>query len=226
MLSFQTGTLVLPRSLQAPRRARLSPTQTPQAYPPVCTILGCPKYVATAYNWDCCNLQFGGKTASMAPAFFKSLRRRSRASFRTDRSTDDSSEGAFSNGTGQSSGLATPASTAYQSDPALHLQVTKESTSPSKNELSPQSRPPLAPITNLQRQSSAPGMSGLGAPSMNGKSNLPISPYAPRLLNVSENAWVSYVPSFRRGSKQHRRRNHQIPKIAFVLAGSSRALRT
>lgn len=126
----------------------------------------------------------------MAPAFLKSLRRRSRASFRTDRSTDDSSEGAFSNGTGPSSGLATPASTAHQSDPALDLQVSKEPAPSSQNAQSPVLRPPLAPVANTKRHSSSSGMSGLGSPSVRGRSNLPLSPYAPMILNVSENAWV------------------------------------
>lgn len=126
----------------------------------------------------------------MAPAFLKNLRRRSRASFRTDRSTDDSSEGAISNGTGPSSGLATPASTAHQSDPALDMQVSKESVSSTQNAQSPVPRPPLAPVTNTKRYSSSSGMSGLGAPSAQGRPNLPVSPYAPRILNVSENAWV------------------------------------
>lgn len=129
-------------------------------------------------------------TRTMAPAFLKSLRRRSRASFRTDRSTDDSSEGAFSNGTGPSSGLVTPASTAHQSDPALDLQVSKEPAPSSQNAHSPVPRPPLAPVANTKRHSSSSGMSGLGAPSVRGRSNLPLSPYAPMILNVSENAWV------------------------------------
>lgn len=127
----------------------------------------------------------------MAPAFLKSLRRRSRASFRTDRSTDDSSEGAVSNGTGPpSSGFATPASTVHQSDPALDLQVSKESGASSQNAQSPLLRPPLAPVASSKRYSSSSGMSGLGAPSVNGRPTLPASPYAPRILNVSENAWV------------------------------------
>jgi hypothetical protein len=130
----------------------------------------------------------------MAPSFLKSLRRRSRASFRTDRSTDESSEGVISNGTGPSSGFATPSSIAHQSDPALNLQVNKD-TNPAHQNGQPngqpnvQTRPPLAPTPNTNRYSSS-GMSGLGAPSVHGRQGLPTSPYAPRIHNVSENAWV------------------------------------
>ncbi|KAJ4291540.1 hypothetical protein N0V88_006137 [Collariella sp. IMI 366227] len=58
----------------------------------------------------------------MAPSFlnFKELRRRSRASFRTERSTDESSE---SSNTTPTSGSLTPPSIAAQSDPALNLQL-------------------------------------------------------------------------------------------------------
>ncbi|CAH0050653.1 unnamed protein product [Clonostachys solani] len=132
----------------------------------------------------------------MAPNFLKSLRRRSRASFRTDRSTDTSSEGATSNGgTGPPSGSATPPSIAYQSDPALHLQVKDASDSKSSLGLSqqqyaqPQARPPLTPAAMANRHSVS-GMSGLGSPSTHGRLNAPISQYAPRIHNVPENAWV------------------------------------
>uniref|UniRef100_A0A8H7N524 Uncharacterized protein n=1 Tax=Bionectria ochroleuca TaxID=29856 RepID=A0A8H7N524_BIOOC len=141
----------------------------------------------------------------MAPNFLKSLRRRSRASFRTDRSTDTSSEGATSNGgTGPPSGSATPPSIAYQSDPALHLQVKDASDSKSSLGLSqqqyaqPQARPPLTPAA-LSNRHSVSGMSGLGAPSNHGRPNAPISQYAPRIHNVPENAWVYQKPCLSTG---------------------------
>lgn len=122
----------------------------------------------------------------MAPTFLslKSLRRQSRASFRTEASTDTSSDGALSHDTHDttpSSGSLTPPSM-DQSDPALHLQV-KDGNAASQN------RPILTPGGNSSRYSVS-GMSGLGAPSSNGRSSLPVSKYAPRVQNISENAWV------------------------------------
>lgn len=127
----------------------------------------------------------------MAPAFlsFKELRRRSRASFRTEHSTDTSSEGAASHGTAPSSGSLTPPSIAHQSDPALNLQV-KDSQSPPVPPQHRQQRPPLSSGTNSNRNSVS-GMSGLGSPS--GRHSLPVSQYAPKISNVPENAWVRAV---------------------------------
>lgn len=137
----------------------------------------------------------------MAPSFlnFKELRRRSRASFRTEHSADNSSDGAVSHGTTTSSGSVTPPSIAHQSDPALNLQLkdsnANNNNAPSQAQSQPQSpqlnqaRPPLPP--NNSSRYSVSGMSGLGAPSINGRQTVPVSPYAPRILNVSENAWVS-----------------------------------
>ena len=128
----------------------------------------------------------------MAPTFFKSLRRRSRASFRTDKSTtDDSSEGgAQSHGTGPSSGVATPASIGPHSDPALNLQVKESNGSqvhlPNGNG---SQRPPLSSNTNRY---SVGGMSGLGAPSIHGRPSLPVSQYAPRVQNAQDGIFVSY----------------------------------
>jgi len=122
----------------------------------------------------------------MAPTFLKSLRRRSRASFRTERSTtDDSSEGgANSQGTGgASSGAVTPASINHNSDPALDLQV-KDTPNASQSTLSQR---PAIPNTNRY---SVPSMSGLGAPSIHGRPNLPVSQYAPRIDNAQDGIFV------------------------------------
>lgn len=125
----------------------------------------------------------------MAPSFLslKELRRRSKASFRTDNSTDGSSDGVTSQDTSPSSGSLTPPSIAQQSDPALHLQVKKSPGSQHKPH--PSTKPMLSTTANTSRQSVS-GMSGLGAPSINGKSSIPLSKYAPRVYNVSENSWV------------------------------------
>lgn len=131
----------------------------------------------------------------MAPAFLKNLRRRSRTSIATEQqsSADDSSEGgAQSQGTGPSSGSATPASIGQQSDPALNLQV-KDSAYSIANGSPPNSapvRPPITPIPNTNRHSVS-GMSGLGAPSIYGRQNLPVSQYAPRIHNAQDGIFVS-----------------------------------
>ncbi|KAL1862983.1 hypothetical protein VTK73DRAFT_6514 [Phialemonium thermophilum] len=126
----------------------------------------------------------------MAPSLlsgFKELRRRSRASFRTEQSTDSSSEG--SHGTAPTSGSLTPPSIAHQSDPALHLQVKDSSDVPPVP-----ARPALQSSINGSptNRYSVSGMTGLGSPVQNGRGPaLPVSPYSPRVLNVSDNSWVS-----------------------------------
>ncbi|KAM0285497.1 hypothetical protein ACHAQH_001447 [Verticillium albo-atrum] len=118
--------------------------------------------------------------------FLKSLRRRSKASIRTEPTTDrsgdqyntDSSSDASRN-TAPTTGSVTPPST-HGSDPALDQQL--------KN-LNPTARPPLQPLPASNRYSVS-GMSGLGSPVLNGKSNLPVSHYAPRIINAPNNAHV------------------------------------
>ncbi|KAM0322409.1 hypothetical protein ACHAQA_009476 [Verticillium albo-atrum] len=119
--------------------------------------------------------------------FLKSLRRRSKASIRTERSTDrsgeqyntDSSSDASRN-TAPTTGSVTPPST-HGSDPALDQQL--------KN-INPAARPPPQPLPASNRYSVS-GMSGLGSPVVNGsKSNLPVSHYAPRIINAPNNAHV------------------------------------
>ncbi|TQV98278.1 zinc metalloproteinase [Cordyceps javanica] len=104
----------------------------------------------------------------MAPSFLKQLRRRSKASFRTEASTDTSSEGAVSHGTATSSGSVTPPSIAHHSDPALNLQVKDAGEQLTQTT----SRPPL-PVngSNASRYStlSVSGMSGLGSAAPSGK---------------------------------------------------------
>lgn len=127
----------------------------------------------------------------MAPSFlnFKELRRRSRASFRTERSTDTSSNGGDnSHNTTPTDGSVTPPSISAQSDPALHLQVKDQSQPPPL----PPNRPPLGSYTNRW---SVSGMAGLGSPSINGKGTLPVSQYAPQISNLTENAWVCALHS-------------------------------
>lgn len=166
----------------------------------------------------------------MAPSFLslKSLRRRSRASFRTERSNDTSSEGSHSQGidrTPTSGSLTPPSLGPHQSDPALNLQL-KQQTQPQQQQtqlqqqqtdvppvlVAPipiQPRPLLAnPNSDPSKRRSVSSMSGvgsprgsprLGSPTMgNNRSSIysapkPASPYAPRILNISDNTWVSAI---------------------------------
>lgn len=124
----------------------------------------------------------------MAPSFLnlKELRRRSRASFRTDRSTDSKSDS--SKTTTPTSGSLTPPSIAQQSDPALHLQLKDEAPIP---------RPQLHPYPNGgSNRYSVSGMVGLGSPVPCGKGpSLPVSQYSPRITNVPDNSWVGGAPN-------------------------------
>jgi hypothetical protein len=122
----------------------------------------------------------------MAPSFLnlKQLRRRSRASFRTDPSTDNSSnDDQLSHGTAPTTGSLTPPSLAAQSDLALHLQVKDRDQVPPI----PQLRPPLQTASN--KRYSVGGMTGLGSPNGQNKP-IAVSHYAPRITNVTENSWV------------------------------------
>ncbi|XDG04855.1 hypothetical protein ABKA04_004470 [Annulohypoxylon sp. FPYF3050] len=124
----------------------------------------------------------------MAPSFlnFKDFRRRSRASIRTDRSTDTSSyDDHQSQNTTPTNGSITPPSITANSDPALNAQI-KDQTQPPPV---PANRPPPQPNPNSRY--SVSGMAGLGSPALNGKSSLPVSQYAPRITNLGENTWVS-----------------------------------
>ncbi|KAL2194553.1 putative peptidase family-domain-containing protein [Corynascus similis CBS 632.67] len=128
----------------------------------------------------------------MPPSFlnFKELRRRSRASFKTERSTDESSE--TSNHTTPTSGSLTPPSIGADSDPALNLQLKDQ----------PQPQPPSVPSTavarpqphpfpNASNRYSVSGMSGLGSPVPGGRGpSLPVSQFSPRIINVADNSWV------------------------------------
>ena len=138
----------------------------------------------------------------MAPTFFKNLRRRSRASIRTDQqsTTDDSSEGgANSQGTGRLSGLTTPASISQKSDPALNVQPKDKECAQQQQQQEGhvQQRPPPAPTPNTNRHSVS-GMSGLGAPSVHGRQNFPQSQYAPMVHNAQSGTFVRSWPCPRR----------------------------
>jgi hypothetical protein len=133
---------------------------------------------------------------AMAPSFlnFKELRRRSKASFRTDGSTDASSDGSHANT--PTTGSLTPPSVPNQSDPNLDLHVKDQldgSLSPPPVPL--QSRPHISTSSSgSSNRQSVSGMTGLGSPVLGGRGpSLPVSPFSPRITNMSDNAWVSQV---------------------------------
>ncbi|KAK3305525.1 putative peptidase family-domain-containing protein [Chaetomium strumarium] len=125
----------------------------------------------------------------MAPSFlnFKELRRRSKASFKTEHSTDESSD--ISNTTTPTSGSLTPPSIAAQSDPALHLQV-KDQPRPLSAVTAPRPQPHPYPNGGSNRHSVS-GMAGLGSPVPGARSSvLSVSQYSPRITNVADGSWV------------------------------------
>ncbi|KIH88965.1 hypothetical protein SPBR_06668 [Sporothrix brasiliensis 5110] len=128
----------------------------------------------------------------MAPSFLniRQLRRKSRTSLKTDKSTDASSDGGHSHGTTPTSGSLTPPSLGHQSDPSLHLQQRGNTTPPLVPPLPPLASSVSSTSVNTKRYS-VNGMAGLGSPMMNGGSRaLPVSPYSPRITNVADNSWA------------------------------------
>jgi hypothetical protein len=126
----------------------------------------------------------------MAPSFLSDLRRRSKASFRTDESVDAGQNGGPSNGLHSSSSITPSSSTlnlAYGSTtpPALASSNSATNLQSINGALPPPARPHASP-SGTSRQSVS-GMSGLGAPN----STLPTSQYAPRILSISDNSWVA-----------------------------------
>lgn len=134
----------------------------------------------------------------MAPSLFnfKELRRRSRASFRTETSTDTSSDGS-AHGTTPTSGSLTPPSMPNQSDLTLNLHAKDTfDTLQAPPPVPVQTRPTLSAGSGSgSNRYSVSGMTGLGSPVLGGRGpSLPVSPYSPRITNVSDNAWVSLLP--------------------------------
>jgi hypothetical protein len=153
---------------------------------------------STAVHWG--GPETAPLTRAMPPSFlsFKELRRRSKANFRTERSTDESSEfshnttptsgSAFTDGSPPTSGSSTPPSIATQSDPALNLQSQDQ-----PHPLQPAAVPRPHPRPNAgSNRHSVSGMVGLGSPAPEGRGPvLPVSLFSPRITNVSDGQWVS-----------------------------------
>lgn len=131
----------------------------------------------------------------MAPSIFKfkELRRRSKASFRTERSTDGSSDGSHGISTTPTSGSITPPSIPNHSDLALPLQAKDQLDGPLPPPVPTQSRPALNTNgSGSNNRYSVSGMTGLGSPVLGGRGpSLPVSPFSPRITNVNDNSWVS-----------------------------------
>ncbi|RFU31992.1 hypothetical protein B7463_g4365, partial [Scytalidium lignicola] len=129
----------------------------------------------------------------MAPAFLRDLRRRSKASFRTEKSTDSSSVSNVSNGAGiVGSPLETQTSSRVNSTNGSSTPPTLPSSNSGSNlqSLTNISSPPSHPSISTSPNSrySVSGMAGLGSPPS--RSNLPTSQYAPRILSIGDNTWV------------------------------------
>ncbi|KAH6677527.1 zinc metallo protein-like proteinase [Halenospora varia] len=124
----------------------------------------------------------------MAPSFLKDIRRRSKTSFRTDRSTDSSNGTTHSapptNSIGNKSSSTLSSLYGGSTPPSL---PNSQSASNLQN-LSNGQPLPSRPTVSTSNRYSVSGMSGLGSPSAN--SSLPTSPYAPRILSISDNTWV------------------------------------
>lgn len=134
----------------------------------------------------------------MAPAFLRELRRRSKASIKSQRSTDrvgeqystDSSSNA-SQGTVPTTGSVTPPSH-HGSDTALDIHL-KDNNSQSSN-TAPTARPSPQPIVNTNTSSnrnSVASLAGWSSHTTNGKTSVVVSPYAPRVVNCADGTYVS-----------------------------------
>ncbi|TAQ87359.1 hypothetical protein B7494_g4338 [Chlorociboria aeruginascens] len=114
----------------------------------------------------------------MAPSFLKDIRRRSKASFRSSDSNTNSSTPTTKSSSTLSSNTDGTAPVLGSSSSASNLPTLANPSMP------PQTRPAMSP----SNRHSVSGLSGLGSPSP--KSTLPTSPYAPRILSISDNTWV------------------------------------
>lgn len=120
------------------------------------------------------------------PSFIDSLKRKSRASFRPERSNSNRKEQSDSS-TGGSNDLPTtgPSTTTVNSSVG---SITPPLTSPSFDQKSNHSRKPN--LSSSSSRYSVAGMTGLGSPAING-GNLPTSPYAPRVHSIKDGQCVS-----------------------------------
>lgn len=136
-------------------------------------------------------------TLVMAPSFLKDLRRRSRASFRTQRSTDGSTDSSSaSNGTVPTTKSSSTLNSTYGSQtPPTAVQSSNSSTNMQINgaqvdQVTPLPVRPQVLTNTASKRQSVSGMTGLGSPSSTIPTALPASPFAPRITSISDGAWV------------------------------------
>ncbi|KAL2752195.1 hypothetical protein ACRALDRAFT_1066245 [Sodiomyces alcalophilus JCM 7366] len=131
----------------------------------------------------------------MAPAFLRELRRRSKASIRTQRSSDrvgeqystDCSSNA-SQGTVPTTGSVTPPSN-HGSDTALDIHL--KDANPQSANTAPILRPPPQPIANTNtNRNSVASLAGWSSHAGNGRASLVASPYAPRVINCADGTYA------------------------------------
>jgi len=128
----------------------------------------------------------------MAPSFLKDFKRRSKSGAKTT----DSSTGE-STGSNASGGSAPRSNTFTSSKSQISLNSSYGATTPpamtnsqsSSNLNGMGATRPIVSTTGSNRHSVS-GMSGVGSPSS--KSALPVSPYSPRILSITDNTWVSF----------------------------------
>ncbi|ROT42716.1 hypothetical protein SODALDRAFT_268011 [Sodiomyces alkalinus F11] len=173
----------------------------------------------------------------MAPAFLRELRRRSRASIRTEQSTDRAGEqystdcsSNASQGTVPTAGSVTPPSN-HGSEVALDLHL-KDTSGQSAN-TTPIPRPPPQPIVNVNtNRNSVASVAGWSSPTANAKANLVVSPYAPRVTNCADGTYAYQKNLVIRGTigdpSQHsvdgevlvNRLDHQFPPTSWAVCES------
>ncbi|EKD15114.1 metallopeptidase [Drepanopeziza brunnea f. sp. 'multigermtubi' MB_m1] len=127
----------------------------------------------------------------MAPSFLRDLRRRSKASFKADRSTDGSSSN-DTNGSTPSTSTLNSAGGHESKTPPLTNSTSAPNLAALSATIAPLVRRPTLPTSSsnrFSRSGSVSGMTGLGSPPPN--SSLPTSPYAPRITSIADQTWVS-----------------------------------
>ncbi|ESZ90655.1 hypothetical protein SBOR_8955 [Sclerotinia borealis F-4128] len=130
----------------------------------------------------------------MAPSFLKDFKRRSKSGAKaTDSSTGESN--VSNGGSNGSNGSGVRSNTFTSSKSQISLNSSYGTTTPPAMPNSQSSsnlngtavtRPTVS--TTGSNRHSVSGMSGIGSPSS--KSALPVSPYSPRILSISDNTWV------------------------------------
>ncbi|KAH8692672.1 putative zinc metallo proteinase [Talaromyces proteolyticus] len=127
-------------------------------------------------------------------SIFKELRRRSKASFRTNTSGVSHSNGDMTSGQSSSTletsySSSTPPSSIKPTLSTSNLQTLSKSVSGSETPM--QSPPPQRPVPISSQSNRNSFYAGNSSPA-NGsiRTPAPTSPYAPRILSVSDNSWV------------------------------------